>query len=211
MLLIAIWTILGLVLSHLGHAIPHYSNTSSNPAQHAALDPCDGINASPVLYHTYGEPECPPNRIFNYRTGFCEGWDRRNEQEDCASFCQTSTIFTRAQEVPFPLSECHWPMECTLTHDDTASWNWGIGFQGKLKLAFVVGISGGYGQTYGMSDGHSWKFTPAPHECGYFSFIPVKKTTCGPFTEADESWWSGPTFKESADDLSPVINQTATQ
>lgn len=56
------------------------------------------------------------------------------------------TEFTRGQEAPFQMSECHWPMECELSAGQTASWNWGFTVSPKVGKALKFGISGGYGE-----------------------------------------------------------------
>ncbi|CAN8101555.1 unnamed protein product [Discula destructiva] len=53
-----------------------------------------------------------------------------------------------------------------------------------MGKAIKVGVSGSYGQSKGTSTGHSWSFQPSPGQCGYFSFVPVKKTSCGVFSES---------------------------
>ncbi|OIW31241.1 hypothetical protein CONLIGDRAFT_643245 [Coniochaeta ligniaria NRRL 30616] len=176
-----------LMVSHLGCGLPQHSNVSASPAEHAALDPCDGVNGSPILYHQYNDEECPA-MLHKQDDGYCEFWDTP-ATEGCASFCQTNTTFTRAQEAPFPMSECHWPAECTLSKDQSASWNWGFTVSPKVGKALKLGVSGGYGESYGTSTGFSWKFTPAPHECGYFTYVPTKKTSCGQLVQAENTWW----------------------
>lgn len=50
-------------------------------------NPCDGVNAEPILYHSYGEADCPAN--FHVQPdGTCSGW--ASETNDCVSFCQQS-------------------------------------------------------------------------------------------------------------------------
>ena len=48
-------------------------------------NPCDGINATPVLYHEYGGDACPPINTLDSK-GDCPGLDPLGN--DCASFCQ---------------------------------------------------------------------------------------------------------------------------
>jgi hypothetical protein len=46
-----------------------------------------------------------------------------------------------------------------------------------MGKALKFGISGGYGESYGTTTGHSWTFEPDKGECGYFTYIPTKKIT----------------------------------
>ena len=53
----------------------------------AKRNPCDGVNASPVLYHTYLEADCPaPNKFDTH--GTCLG--PYDYSKNCAQFCQVS-------------------------------------------------------------------------------------------------------------------------
>ncbi|OIW29092.1 hypothetical protein CONLIGDRAFT_670791 [Coniochaeta ligniaria NRRL 30616] len=52
-------------------------------------DPCDGVNASPVLYHEYREADCPARFKFS-SDGSCEG--AKNPDNDCQAFCQVLTF-----------------------------------------------------------------------------------------------------------------------
>jgi hypothetical protein len=47
----------------------------------------------------------------------------------------------------------------------------------KVGKALKMGISGSYGHNWGNANGISWSFQPGDHECGYFTFVPTKKTT----------------------------------
>lgn len=59
-------------------------------------NPCDGINAEPVLYKKYDGSQCPPKHRLvpdkrpNSKDKLCEGWDSIANQ--CSTFCQTGKI-----------------------------------------------------------------------------------------------------------------------
>ena len=61
-------------------------------------DPCDGINARPVLYHEYREDVCPAKNKLN-KDGSCPGV---SVNTNCASFCQIRKLSLRTS----PLSSC---------------------------------------------------------------------------------------------------------
>jgi hypothetical protein len=48
-------------------------------------NPCDGINATPILYHEYYGDTCPPIHTMD-NTGVCPGLDPY--KNECASFCE---------------------------------------------------------------------------------------------------------------------------
>lgn len=75
------------------------------------------------------------------------------------------------------MSWCNYPLECTLKDTASTSWDWGVVFTPKMGNTFEVGISGGYGKTTGMAAGHMWTFQPMLGQCGYFTFVPIKKTS----------------------------------
>ncbi len=94
----ALCSFLILVVSHMGYGLPKYNNNnnSASPAEHAALGPCDGVNAAPILYHPYNDDECPA-RLQKEENGFCSHWEDYTE-EGCASFCQTSKFYLNLTE-----------------------------------------------------------------------------------------------------------------
>jgi hypothetical protein len=56
------------------------------------LNPCDGVNAEPILYHNYTEIDCP-SRFHERTDGTCEQWYKWQWGDDaiqCATFCQQS-------------------------------------------------------------------------------------------------------------------------
>ncbi|RKU41357.1 hypothetical protein DL546_002103 [Coniochaeta pulveracea] len=66
------------------------------------LNPCDGVNAEPYLYHNYTEPDCPAR--FHARTdGTCELWYKWQFGDDgiqCATFCQQGESYAWSR-LPF--------------------------------------------------------------------------------------------------------------
>ncbi|KAK8006622.1 hypothetical protein PG991_012919 [Apiospora marii] len=69
--------------------------------------------------------------------------------------------------------------------------SWNFGFSPKVGKAVKLGVSGGYSQSFGTSQGRSWDFEPQPGECGYFTFVPARKTTCGTLSQSTAMWQDG--------------------
>jgi hypothetical protein len=145
------------------------------------------------------ESQCPAvNKPVTGSNGmtYCPGWNNF-PANGCATFCQLSasfpllvlliatsystppaaTEFVRGQESPFPRSECHYPGECELSESQSTSWGYSVSITPKVGKALKIGVSGSFTQTWARSSGHSWKFAPAEGECGYFTFVPIKKIT----------------------------------
>ncbi|KAK8077648.1 hypothetical protein PG996_003818 [Apiospora saccharicola] len=157
-------------------------------AKLVVANPCDGVGAQPVFYHEYLGDACPPPFPLN-PDGSCSQW--ANYAYDCISYCQINTTFDWATESPFPRSECHYPTECSISESSSTSWSWSFGFSPKVGKAVKLGISGGYSQSYGTSQGRSWSFKPNHGECGYFTFVPARKTTCGTLSQSTPMWQDG--------------------
>ncbi|KAK6845326.1 hypothetical protein PG995_015436 [Apiospora arundinis] len=157
-------------------------------AKLGAADPCDGVGATPILYHEYTSADCVPPFPLN-PDGSCSSWG--NYAYDCITYCQTNTTFDYAVEVPFPRSECHWPVKCTLSESSSTTWSWSFSMSPKVGKAVKLGASGSYSQSYGTTKGRSWAFEPNPGECGYFTFVPVRKTVCGTLSQSIPMWEDG--------------------
>lgn len=140
---------------------------------------CDQTEGTwPVLYHKYTEEDCPAPNHFDPNGIDCEYQkiEAGNGDLDCGSFCQLTTVFEYGVESPFPMSYCNYPITCSISESDSTSWDWGIGFSPKIGKLLKIGISGNYGESRGTSTGRSWSFKPELGQCGYFSFVPIKKT-----------------------------------
>lgn len=142
-------------------------------------DACDGTSGAwPILYHNYTNEDCTPIIPMSKNGQYCNFYSLPDQPyRHCLAFCQQTTFFEYAQETPFPNSYCNAPMTCSLSLGKSTSWNWGISFSPKIGKAIKVGISGSYGESYGTTSGHAWSFTPKEGQCGYFTFVPIKKTT----------------------------------
>ncbi|KAK9773330.1 hypothetical protein SCAR479_10059 [Seiridium cardinale] len=92
------------------------------PNKLARRNPCDGINASPILYHEYGENDCPAINKFG-KDGVCNG--HFDVQEDCSIFCQV-----------------HGPMTCGITESSTTAWAVQAQIPTKWTDAFGLGVTG---------------------------------------------------------------------
>ncbi|KAK2060370.1 hypothetical protein LY76DRAFT_625243 [Colletotrichum caudatum] len=136
-------------------------------------DPCKNKDEPATLYRTYLSNECPPHRKFlpleegMGHANTCEGWNKEKYlYESCTAFCQISTRFEWAQEVPFPHSECHFPISC--------------GYKSTK-----IGITGGYTQSWSETEGRKFDVDLTEGQCGYFSFVPVQKVVCGGLTQPE--------------------------
>ncbi|KAI1266117.1 hypothetical protein F5Y18DRAFT_426006 [Xylariaceae sp. FL1019] len=152
-------------------------------------DPCSGGDFR--LYDEYREDRCPPvNRYDPKHPGFCEGADNF----PCTSFCQVSTEFTYGQESPIIGTYCEGARECWTTQQDIVRVKWpskGL-LEDQFSEALSTGVSGGF---------HVWKCVFSTREvgvynkhlekdeCGYFTFVPILKTTCGTWTHGQRGPW----------------------
>ncbi|KAI0517622.1 hypothetical protein F5B22DRAFT_603557 [Xylaria bambusicola] len=146
-------------------------------------DPCDGVNGSPILYHEYREDACPaPYKFDSNIPGQCE---KANDwRSGCSTFCQVRTTFVYGQESPFVGTYCHGPFTCSITSTLTTN----ITYMGSLNPSFdlagalKVGVSAGYSQNQVSAIARAFSVTLDPGQCGYFTYVPVKKTFCGSYS-----------------------------
>ncbi|KAK9418565.1 hypothetical protein SUNI508_08053 [Seiridium unicorne] len=110
----------------------------SVPNELTKRNPCDGINASPILYHEYGENDCPATNKFG-KDGVCSG--HFDVQKDCSVFCQVRTTFSYGRERPSPKSYCHGPMTCGITETSSTSWAAQAQIPSKWTEAFGFGVT----------------------------------------------------------------------
>ncbi|KAK1988860.1 hypothetical protein LZ30DRAFT_683583 [Colletotrichum cereale] len=158
--------------------------------------PCENKDRPAKLYEVYGVDECPPNYRFlplEKGMGFadtCEEWNTYFYfLTQCTTFCQTTTRFEWAQEVPYPHSECHFPIQCGLSESDSTTTGWSGGLSTKVQpmKALKIGITGGWSYSYGDAEGKKFDVQLTEGQCGYFTFVPVKKVVCGGLTEPAET------------------------
>ena len=76
-------------------ASPLYEESSNRTALQKR-NPCDGINAMPILYHEYGSGDCPPINHLD-GNGKCTGYLSTGKQ--CAAFCQIRKLSKPLQPV----------------------------------------------------------------------------------------------------------------
>ncbi|KAK6221739.1 hypothetical protein QIS74_04611 [Colletotrichum tabaci] len=156
--------------------------------------PCVDKDKPATLYHTYSIMDCPPqNKFLSFSDGMmrfdtCEGWNKgtdKYKKDGCMSFCETDTTFEWAQEVPFPHSQCHYSVKCGMAETDLVNLGWNVGRNTTVNTlkALKDGISGGWDHSYGTAKGKKWDVDLMEGECGYFTFVPVKKVVCGGITE----------------------------
>ncbi|KAI0803524.1 hypothetical protein GGR55DRAFT_700080 [Xylaria sp. FL0064] len=160
-----------------------FLSTLANATPLVRRDPCDGVNASPVLYHEYHEDACPAIHKFDpEKPGQCEGAD--DWQNVCRTFCQVRTEFVYGQESPFVGTYCHGPFTCSISTSDTTTITYmgNIDVNGELFNALKFGVTGGYSQASAQAVARSFSLQLDQGQCGYFTFVPVKKTYCGTFS-----------------------------
>ncbi|GKT45416.1 uncharacterized protein ColSpa_05597 [Colletotrichum spaethianum] len=173
--------------------------------------PCANKNKPATLYHVYGPDDCPPKYQFlpfaegNGQLDTCEGWNKGWYTDNgCTTFCETSTRFEWAQEVPFSHSECHYPIKCGMTKTESVSSGWNVGVSAKIQFwkALKIGVTGGWHHSWGTARAKKWDVDLKEGQCGYFTFVPVKKVVCGGITEP--SWQ--PNFDWDGCNYSPPKN-----
>jgi hypothetical protein len=155
----------------------------------ARRNPCDGLDYPQIaMYEDYTEPLCPAPKHLDHQ-GACDGF--RDPQQDCSSFCQLTTTYVWARESPLFRSECHYPMRCEPRETDSTEWfvDGYISGNAQFQKAIDAGITGGIGSSSGRAIGHSWSVTPAPGECGYFTWVPVVKRTWWVETQCSCDTW----------------------
>ncbi|KAL2875760.1 hypothetical protein SGCOL_009072 [Colletotrichum sp. CLE4] len=167
------------------------SDNITTLAKRTGVTPCEDRQNPAVLYYQYYEKDCPaPNKFHpdSYKyPGTCIGWDRSSYPEDkaCGALCQVRTYFEWAQESPYPMSECHHPVACSLSSTDSTSVGWSASLSGKIGKMWKVGASGSWSWSTSTATGRSFKVTLLKGECGYFTFVPVKKVMCGTYSSAE--------------------------
>ncbi|PLN85513.1 hypothetical protein BDW42DRAFT_160637 [Aspergillus taichungensis] len=164
------WSIIPIVLFSLV--------ASASPVEHSLMrrDVCDGVNATPVLYHEYRGDKCKPKYTMN-KDGVCNHahWP----ENKCAAYCQVRTNFFYGQERPFPNTYCHGPESCTITATHTVTVGWSITISPQIQNAMKVGVSGGFSGSSGDAFARSYSVKLESGQCGYFTFVPVVKEVCG--------------------------------
>ncbi|KAF6802838.1 hypothetical protein CSOJ01_11310 [Colletotrichum sojae] len=154
-------------------------------------DPCVNRKQPAIVYHSYYADDCKPNYKLDegamgsgLRT--CLDWNTTKNGLECASFCQERTVFEWAEERPYPNSDCHYPIKCSISEGESTSAGWSISGSPKVGKALKMGISGNYHQNSGVSHSHSFAVELTEElKCGYFTFVPIKKIICGRFSSSE--------------------------
>ena len=164
------WSVIPVVLFSL--------MASASPVDHRKAltrrDACDGVDAMPILYHEYRSDKCKPKYKIS-DDGVCR---QCNFQENsCVAFCQVRTNFFYGQEQPFPNTFCHGPQTCTITSTHTRTVGWSVNISPKVEAALKVGVSGSYTKSTADAVARSFSIKLDNKKCGYFTFVPVIKST----------------------------------
>lgn len=180
-------------LSLLARAAPTTSEVTPVVQEISKRDPCDGVNAEPVLYKEYREADCPAKYKYD-SNGHCSGY--HNIFNACQQFCQvrkytlrkpsthyvslslthiTGTNFVYAQEVPFANTYCHGPLTCTVTSTHTETVTINVGVNAKFLEAYGLGVSGGLSKATANAVARAFQVKLENGECGYFTFVPIRK------------------------------------
>jgi hypothetical protein len=140
-------------------------------------DPCDGVDATPVLYHKYGTDKCKPTFEVDKRGKCYENPNNHWPWQSCQQFCQQETEFVYTQEKPFANAFCHGPQTCTITSTDTRTVTGNLNFNAKFVEAYGIGITGGFSVASASAFARAFSVKLEQGECGYFTFVPVIKKT----------------------------------
>lgn len=133
---------------------------------------CDGINATPILYHEYRGDVCPPKNVMD-KDGNCPGQDWYDN--GCASYCQVRTTFTYRTEAPIGNSYCHGPFTCTITDTQTTTITKTVNLNLAWTKGFNLGISGGFSYADAEAKARAYTVKLEDGQCGYFTIVPVFK------------------------------------
>ncbi|EXJ85919.1 hypothetical protein A1O1_06288 [Capronia coronata CBS 617.96] len=161
-------------------AFPVVSAHPSN-ATSPSFDICEWKDAMPLLYHEYGTVQCPC-LFYLLENGECE---RKSWISGCSSFCQVRTTFYHGEEQPYVrVPVCRGGLTCTLSESvhQNYAWKAKLNFNVKIQV-LTAGITQGYSTKSGITQGYKFSKTLPDGECGYFTFIPIYKGTCGSSTE----------------------------
>ena len=146
---------------------------------------CDWAGTSPSIGHQYFGDSCPAKFAIASNGVDCE--DNALDLVSCASFCQIRTTFSYGPEQPYtrvPL--CRDGRPCQLSDTDHTI----VGFNSLTNNNFKYtaidsGVSGGWNTQNGTSRAYNASKQLASGECGYWTFIPVLKVTCGTYSQSN--------------------------
>lgn len=162
--------LLVLASSLLASASPLHSLSRRNP--------CDGVDARPILYHEYHNDACPPrNKLTKQKNGnkMVEQCGPLTHWNECTSFCQIRTSFAYGQEQPFPNAYCRGPFACSISESKSRTISLDASFSPKIGKALKLGVSGSFGWSESEAYARSYSIDLEKGECGYFTFVPVTK------------------------------------
>ncbi|KIW85607.1 hypothetical protein Z517_00999 [Fonsecaea pedrosoi CBS 271.37] len=181
--------VLALSVSFLVLSSPVFAKVSA-----PAANICTWTDAMPVLYHEYGTDVCPPRFRLKPGSGDCQDDPGSFNVVDCASFCEMRTEFRYGQEVPYHVMPmCTGGTSCTLTENRHVGSNWKFKLNGNYKTGpFTAGVAGGYNEKAGQSESFKYSKDLKHNECGYFTFIPIMRDTCGTYTEGQLDKYNNP-------------------
>ncbi|KAI4215946.1 MAG: hypothetical protein LQ351_001442 [Letrouitia transgressa] len=148
--------------------------------QKRATNPCEN-GGNPELYKEYHGDLCPPRNVMR-ENGECVD---EHFNYYCQSYCEIRTTFTYDVEQPTPNGYCHGPLTCTVTDTQTTTYTYNGGFNLGYSNGFQGGITGGYSHADAITSTQSRQVKLDENQCGYFTFLPILRGSCGSMTEVD--------------------------
>lgn len=151
------------------------------------FDICNFEDAFPEFYYDYGIKECPP--VFYLADNGVDCQEFELDKKTFASFCQLKTMFYYGQERPFArIPVCRGPMTCRITESVHQAYGWKAKVNGNFKKdALTMGITGGYNDKSGYAQSYSFTKILDDNTCGYWTFVPYVRQSCGTYTTSCEN------------------------
>jgi hypothetical protein len=149
---------------------------SQNNGNLSKRDACEGTDAIPILYHGCLDYFCPPKYELNSER-VC---DHIVAENFCAAYCQLSTVNSFYLWTEFPLGPwCEGP--CNISNfARKMTWPFNdINYWRSFEEAMNAGISGGWQFTITANVGPQGLSLSSPSDegqCGYWSWVPIKRT-----------------------------------
>ncbi|KAK8038052.1 hypothetical protein PG994_014819 [Apiospora phragmitis] len=148
---------------------------------HDNADPCTS-RTNYKMYHEYLEADCKaPVDYMESIPGFCDVTKGVDTIQPCVSFCQVRTTHLYDKEVPWEKSYCGTGANviCSVASGTYMNYESDHSYPG-MEDVYIRGISGGWlSGSGGVWAAPNLRYYLIPRECGYWTFIPIQKMTCG--------------------------------